>query len=157
MNSDNHSKALQQVIRFYESLTQDSLADVRQRYDERAHFVDPFNDVRGVDAVTAIFAEMFENLESPRFEVLTAFDARAMPDSTEPNQAFLTWNFHFKRAGRTGKPMCIHGSTHLVFGADLRIVSHRDYWDAAGELYEQIPILGAVLRMVRHKISLDGQ
>lgn len=155
MSSGDHSTALKQVIAFYESLTPDSLVSLTERYDENAHFIDPFNDVHGVDSICAIFAEMFENLDSPRFVVLTAFDACSNTRKTEPNQAFLTWDFHFRRKGeKSEKSVRIHGSTHLVFGNDSRIVIHRDYWDAAGQLYEQIPVLGAVLRALRRKLSL---
>jgi hypothetical protein len=34
------------------------------------------------------------------------------------------------------------------------IAIHRDYWDAAQELYEKIPVLGAVLRGLRRKLSI---
>jgi steroid delta-isomerase len=35
---------------------------------------------------------------------------------------------------------------------DGRVVYHRDYWDAAGELYERIPLLGALMRGVRRRL-----
>jgi hypothetical protein len=33
---------------------------------------------------------------------------------------------------------------------------HLDHWDAAAQVYEQIPLLGSVLRVLRRKLSLPG-
>ena len=41
---------------------------------------------------------------------------------------------------------CIRGATHLRFAADGRVSFHRDYWDAAEELYEKLPLLGSLMR-----------
>jgi steroid delta-isomerase len=30
---------------------------------------------------------------------------------------------------------------------------HRDYWDAAEELYEKIPVLGSILRWLKSKLK----
>ena len=49
--------------------------------------------------------------------------------------------------------MSIHGGTLLHFAPDGRVTSHRDYWDAAGELYEKIPLLGALLRRIKRHMA----
>lgn len=41
---------------------------------------------------------------------------------------------------------CIRGATHIRFAADGRVEFHRDYWDAAEELYEKLPVLGTLMR-----------
>ena len=152
MNRTGNSDALNRVIQVYESLTPESLTDLEQLYDADAHFTDPFKDVVGVSEINKIFVDMFESLQAPRFEVLTAFDAQQNND--ELNQAFMTWNFHFHRNSQTAEQAIrVHGSTHLVFGEGSRIVIHRDYWDAAGQLYERMPVLGSILSMLRRKIS----
>jgi hypothetical protein len=32
------------------------------------------------------------------------------------------------------------------------VVDHRDYWDAAEELYETLPLLGTLLRALRSRL-----
>jgi steroid delta-isomerase len=32
-------------------------------------------------------------------------------------------------------------------------LSHRDYWDAAGELYEQLPVIGSLMRWLKRRIA----
>jgi steroid delta-isomerase len=48
---------------------------------------------------------------------------------------------------------CIRGATLLRLGADGRISDHRDYWDAAEELYEKLPLIGALMRWLRRRIT----
>ncbi|MBB5203016.1 ketosteroid isomerase-like protein [Inhella inkyongensis] len=132
---------LRAVVAFYEGLRPEHLLRLGELYTEQAYFRDPFNEVRGLAAVQRIFAHMFEQLEAPRFEVLEAFAAQ--------DQAFLTWDFHFLRGGQAQR---IHGSSHLRFDASGRVAYHRDYWDAAEELWEKLPLLGGLLRALKRRL-----
>jgi steroid delta-isomerase len=39
------------------------------------------------------------------------------------------------------------------FGSDGRVLYHRDYWDAAGELYENLPVIGGLMRWLKQKMA----
>jgi hypothetical protein len=32
------------------------------------------------------------------------------------------------------------------------VADHRDYWDAAEELYEKLPVLGALMRLLKRRL-----
>ncbi len=128
----------------FENLQRDDVARMGQFYGEHAYFRDPFNEVRGLPAVQRIFAHMFETLDAPRFVVRDAFE--------QGDQGFLTWDFEFQRGKHTMK---IHGSSHLRFAPDGRVIYHRDYWDAAEELWEKVPLLGAVLRWLKKRLRAE--
>jgi ketosteroid isomerase-like protein len=131
-------------VKFYETLTPATLARLHSVYADDARFIDPFNDVAGHAAIRRVFAHMFATLDEPRFEVVEAI--------TEGDQCFMLWNFHFRRKGRSEAAL-IHGVSHLRFAADGRVAWHCDYWDPARELYEGLPVLGAVMRWLRHRLS----
>ncbi|SHH25755.1 nuclear transport factor 2 family protein [Massilia sp. CF038] len=134
--------ALKRLVHFFENISPESVrVELPTVYAPQARFKDPFNDVNGHEAISAIFAHMFEQVEQPRFVVTGTV--------LQGQQAFLTWDFLFtmKRFSRT--PQCIKGATHLVFGADGAVTLHRDYWDAAEELYEKLPVLGALMRWLK--------
>jgi ketosteroid isomerase-like protein len=57
------------LIRYFEELTPESLARFPEFYTEDAWFKDPFNEVRGVQAIQRVFAHMFERTVEPRFVV----------------------------------------------------------------------------------------
>jgi len=133
-----HQAGLQNFVRFFETISPDSVAQLSSIYTEEVFFKDPFNEVRGIAAVRAIFAHMFEQVDAPRFVVTTSV--------LQDDQAFLTWDFLFRMKRFAREEQCIRGATHLRFDEDGRVSFHRDYWDAAEELYEKLPLLGAVMR-----------
>jgi hypothetical protein len=104
-------------------------------------FKDPFNEVRGTAAVAGIFEHMFVQVDAPRFVVTGSV--------LQGDQAFLTWDFLFRMKRYSGVEQCIRGATHLRFAADGRANFHRDYWDAAEELYEKLPLLGSFMRWLK--------
>lgn len=68
--------------------------------------------------------------------------------------SMLSWEFRFQPRGwGRGQTQCIRGVSHLKYAADGKIDYHRDYWDAAEELYMKLPLLGAVLRCLRKRLS----
>lgn len=135
------------VVEFYEALTPQSLDSLETVYAEDARFVDPFNDVSGQMAIRRVFEHMFQVLDAPRFQVLSTV--------TEGGDCFLLWNFRFHRKGAL-PAMLVHGSTHVRFSADGRIALHRDYWDPAREVYEAVPLLGALMRWLRRRLAAPG-
>jgi hypothetical protein len=142
----NTLEAVARVVVFFETLSPQSVAAISGIYDSQARFVDPFNDVSGRDAITHIFAHMFVQLDAPRFVVTSQV--------VQGSQCFLTWDFHFrfKRFDKT-TAQTIHGATHLVF-SDRGLVSlHRDYWDAAQELYEKLPVVGSLMRWLKNRAN----
>lgn len=133
---------LQRVIRFYETLAPDSVGQIATIYAPGARFRDPFNDVQGTAGVEAIFHDMFERTREPRFVITGSVQ--------QGDQAFVTWDFTFRTSARA---MRIQGCSHLRFDAQGRVDDHRDYWDAAGELYEQLPLLGTLMRVLKRKLA----
>ena len=137
----------QRVIEFFESLCPASLPRIGQIYRADASFKDPFNAVTGVDAIARVFRHMFETTEDPRFTVLDVIG--------DDGQCFLTWNFHFRSTGWGRRNWVIHGASRIEFDADGRVRRHRDYWDAAEEFYEALPLLGALLRAIKRRLRVD--
>ncbi len=143
MTTDAPVVPIARVVRAYETLRPDSVPALVAHYAPDARFKDPFNEVSGQLAIARIFQHMFEAVDEPRFQVLEAI--------AQGEQAFLTWDFH-SRSRSTGKPLSIHGATHLRFDAQGRITQHRDYWDAAEELYAKQPVLGALMRCLQRRL-----
>ena len=142
----NTQAATQRLIALYEQLSPAHLSALDVYYAPDAHFKDPFNDVRGVPAIAQIFAHMFATLDQPRFTVTQHI--------VQGDQAFLGWEFRFRmRRWRPQVEQCIHGATLVRFDVQGRVMLHRDYWDAAQELYEKLPILGGLMRWLRKSAS----
>lgn len=126
------------LIAQYEALKPAGLDALAALYAEGCRFKDPFNEVQGRAAVRRIFEHMFETVKAPRFVVHDAL--------VEGAQCFLSWDFH---AG----DFVIRGASHLRFDAAGLVAEHRDYWDAAEELYEKLPVIGAVMRLLKRRLK----
>ena len=139
------SPQLEPLLDWYATLTPHSVNRVAQFYAADARFRDPFNDVRGVAAITAVLRHMFEHSENPHFII----DERIVQDA----QAFVTWRFV---CTLRGKEYEIVGGTHFHFNADGLVTLHRDYWDAAEELLQKLPLVGAPIRWLRRRFALPS-
>ena len=138
--------ALDAVVQWFEHLTPVSVQELSKYYAADARFKDPFNDVLGVPAIEAIFVHMFEALIAPRF-VVTGRVAQGA-------QCFLTWEFRFGfRNFHQGREQVILGASHMVFDATGKVQLHRDYWDAAEELYEKLPLVGGLMRWLKRRAN----
>ena len=141
-----HSEALAGAIAFFESISPADLDRIDAIYARDAWFKDPFNEVRGTPGIRRVFAHMFDALDRPRFVVRETVSDGA--------QAFVVWDFEFSfRRGSPRTPQCIRGCSQLRFDEAGRIAYHRDYWDAAEELYEKLPVLGALMRWLRRRAA----
>lgn len=60
---------LDPLIRFYDEFTPESVARFGEFYSADAYFKDPFNEVRGIDAIQRVFGHMFSQVTEPRFVV----------------------------------------------------------------------------------------
>lgn len=138
----DHAQALDNLVDWFQTLTPHTLDQLGRHYAAQARFKDPFNEVQGLTAIQAIFAHMFEQLHEPRFVVRERM--------RQGHRAFLTWDFlfRFKRYDTTTEQV-IHGATYLEIDEQGKVTLHRDYWDAAEELYEKLPVVGGLMRWLK--------
>lgn len=139
-------EAVARVVAFFEQLSPADVAHIGRLYAPAARFKDPFNDVQGVPAIEKIFAHMFTSLEQPRFVVTGQV--------VQGDQCFLTWDFVFAfRNFHQGVQQTVRGASHLVFNGQGLVTLHRDYWDAAEELYEKLPVVGGLMRWLKRRAN----
>jgi steroid delta-isomerase len=130
--------ALDALCEYFERLSADNLDDLDAYYADDAWFKDPFHEVTGVAAIRAILKHTFDKLSGARFRVTRRFSG------ADPH-AVILWEMDFVMP-ITRRFTTIHGATHLSFDAAGRVTHHRDYWDAAEELYARLPVLKWLMR-----------
>jgi hypothetical protein len=47
----------------------------------------------------------------------------------------------------------IAGASHFRFNHEGLVTLHRDYWDAAEELLQKLPVVGAPIRWLRRRFA----
>jgi ketosteroid isomerase-like protein len=143
MQTEDMKERFKEIVQWFEHLSPASLDSLAKVYAADAKFRDPFNDLTGRDRIRSVYQHMFETLNTPRFFVSNVVDNGL--------QAFVVWDFVFTVRGHN---MHIHGCTQLVLDEAGLIMLHRDYWDAAEELYEKLPVMGGLLRWFKRRISI---
>jgi len=144
-NGRHGDPRIARIVRLFESLTPADVARLADFYTPDARFKDPFNEVRGVTQVQRVFTHMFTALDAPRFIVHDII--------VQGDQCFLSWDFVFRFKRYRPDLQTVHGGSHLKFASDGRIELHRDYWDAAEELYEKLPVVGSLMRWLKRRAS----
>lgn len=113
-----------------------SAAALRGIATEDVRFCDPFNDLRGIEHLRRLLTHTRQQLPGARFEVLdTAW--------SDP-RAYLRWRMTARV--RVLGDWRVEGMSEVRFAPDGRVVEHLDYWDAAGQFYGRLPLIGSLLR-----------
>ena len=142
------------LVQLFEHLSPTQLDQLATLYAPEVHFRDPFNDVNGLAAMRHIFADMYEQLIAPRFSVRHV--------AAQGSTLYLAWDFDFgiRVMGRTrqqhieGLSECRWRCHRLPDGRMQWLVhTHWDHWDAATQVYAQLPLVGSLMRWLRRRIS----
>lgn len=147
MNRAGLEPHVKRFVDLFEQLTPQAVARLGEVYAPGVQFKDPFNELTGVAPVQRVFEHMFKTLDNPRFLVREVVG--------DKRQCFLTWDMQFRMRRFNRAPQSIRGASHLVFDANGLVLLHRDYWDAAEELYEKLPYLGGLMRWLKRRVNSD--
>ena len=146
MTSTPIPAAVERLVQFFEQLQPQDLQRLPQIYAPEARFKDPFNEVQGLAEIERIFVHMFEALDSPHFIVTERI--------VQNHRCFLVWDFRFRfKRFDTQNWQTVRGGTHLIFDDAGLVTLHRDYWDAAEELYEKLPLVGGLMRWLKRRAN----
>ncbi|PSJ45789.1 nuclear transport factor 2 family protein [Zobellella endophytica] len=138
------SPALAAFCRLYQGLSPAGLQALREVYAPDVHFCDPAHELRGVSALQAYFEGLFAHVSQCRFDIAQAME--------QDGEAFIRWQMHLVHPRLNGGAgITVPGVSHLRF--DGQVYYHRDYFDLGNLLYEQLPVLGGVIRALKRRLS----
>lgn len=124
---------------FFASLTSDFKDETfYEIFASDVVFEDPFQCVCSVDKIITVFRHMYTTLNHPKFIIKESM--------SHEKSGYIRWEFIYD----TNR---FEGVSHVVFNDEGLVVSHRDFWDAASNVYETIPLLGSLLRLIKYKIK----
>ena len=101
-------------------------------------FIDPFNNIKGLDNFKNIFYHMFDTVEEPKFDIVDY--------AQNKDHIFLKWKMTFYAFKAT---QTIEGMSDITLNKEGKIISHLDYWDSLNGIFIKLPFLGFL-----YKISL---
>ena len=140
------SESLSRFIALYQQLDRQQLHRLPEIYAEQVLFIDPAHRIEGLAALSDYFAALYERLSYCRFEIVSQQQQGA--------QAWLGWVMTFSHPRlAAGQPIRVEGATRLEFDAAGKVMVHRDYFDLGALLYEQLPLLGPLVRLIKGRLG----
>jgi len=133
------------VARFYSELNKDNLSRFEEIYHSSIVFEDAAHRIEGYAALLSYFQNLYQNVDRCQFGIAEQYQCGSA--------GFLTWTMqlqHPRLAG--GNQIDVKGISHLKFD-DGKVVYHRDYFDLGEMLYEQLPLLGSVIRAIKQRLG----
>lgn len=135
----------ERVVEGYQSLSTGDLSLIEPLYADDVYFEDPSHGVQGKVSLMRYFENMFRNMEKCSFKF-----HRTLTTDTE---VFLTWTMilnHKKLAG--GETIRVEGSSFLKT-RNGKIYYHRDYFDMGALVYENLPLIGRIIKSIRVRLG----
>lgn len=166
-------KQLKAYVDAFACMTPDTFkTELSKVFADDVYFQDPFNQVHGKANTLKVFAHMYQTLHQPTFSIShyaispgrtfsTCANHQTLPAGKNVHKdlhqnlefiGLILWDFHFALKTDT-PPMQIQGTSKVTFNAEGLVDSHIDFWDAGSEVYAKVPLLGWMIRKVRHKLS----
>ncbi|WP_116472583.1 nuclear transport factor 2 family protein [Zobellella maritima] len=138
------SPAISAFCALYRQLGADNLHLLSSVYRQDVRFCDPAHELQGIIALSAYFEGLFTQVSHCRFDIEQVME--------QDGEAYVRWQMHFghPRLGG-GSDIAVPGVSHLRF--DQHIYFHRDYFDLGAMLYEQLPLLGGVVRALKRRLA----
>lgn len=119
--------------------------DLASLYAADVYFEDPSHGVQGREALVRYFSTLLENVKHCHFRIHHSI--------SDGGNIFLTWSMHIEHARLIdGDTIRVEGSSFLKT-RNGKIYYHRDYYDMGALLYEHVPLLGRVLRLLKSRVG----
>lgn len=141
---------LSNFVEVYQKLSTDNLNLLEDIYHKNITFIDPIHQIQGFENVYQYFESLYQNLSSCEF-IITDVIAGA---TAETEQAAIYWQMTYQHHKfNQGKPVTVLGNSHIKGQGD-KVIYHRDFLDLGVMIYEQLPILGKVIKWIKNKAAL---
>ncbi len=136
---------VQRIIDTYQTLGPNNLTAVRSLYTSDVFFEDPAHGFQGIDALMAYFQSLFADVDRCEFRFHQQFAA--------DSDIFLSWTMllEHKRL-KAGETVRVEGASHMK-AREGKVYYHRDYFDLGAMVYENLPVLGRIVSLVRKRLG----
>jgi ketosteroid isomerase-like protein len=133
-------------VALYQQLDKGQMHRLAQVYADDVLFLDPAHRIQGLAALEAYFTQLYAGLESCTFEIERSQQQGA--------SAWLGWTMTLRhpRLARGG-PVSVRGATLLEFNDAGKVCLHHDYFDMGAMLYEQLPLIGSLIRIIKGRLG----
>jgi ketosteroid isomerase-like protein len=131
----------------FQKLDKNSMHLVDEFYHEDIEFHDPVGTVKGRRKMKAYYENMYQNAKSVEFDFTNFVESGDM--------IVGVWKMTLvtdKLNG--GGPIVVDGNSVIRF-KDGKAIYHRDYFDMGAFIYENIPVLGFLVKKIKERFKVN--
>jgi hypothetical protein len=136
---------LSNFVNVYQTLSTDNLELLSIIYHQDITFIDPIHELKGFDNLYSYFKNLYENLSSCEFVINNIIE--------QDNQAAIYWTMSYQHPKlNKGNVVTVMGNSNIK-GFEDKVIYHRDYLDLGSMLYEQLPVFGKLIKIIKKKAA----
>ena len=136
---------LSNFVLVYQQLSKDNLKLLHTIYHENVTFTDPLHTVEGFDNLYQYFQNLYHNLSACNFVIEEVI--------WQDSQASLFWTMTYQHPKLNKGNMVSVSGTSQIKGEGDKVIYHRDFLDLGSMLYEQLPVLGKLIKWIKTKAA----
>ncbi|MFT6087163.1 MAG: hypothetical protein ACJAWT_001197 [Glaciecola sp.] len=142
---------------FYTDLASMKIEELAGLYSNDVTFIDPIAAHTGITAVEQYFTKLLDNAKHCTFNIYSIEQTISIPSESESTTDWsgylVTWKMSFTSARiNKGQPIHVDGVSQLRIKND-KITYHRDYYDLGQMIYENIPLLGKLIKRIKRTLG----
>lgn len=136
---------LNNFVETYQTLSTTNLSLLAHVYHKEVIFIDPMHHVEGFDNLSQYFRVLYQHLTHCQFDIKHLIYSQ--------NEAAIYWQMSYKHPKLNhGNLVVVEGHSQIK-GHEDKVIFHRDYLDIGAMLYEQLPMLGRLIKWIKARAS----
>lgn len=142
---ENPTGLVDKVLESYGNIKPGNPRSLQGLYTNDVYFEDPAHGIQGITALMDYFDSLFSNVSSCEFKFHSQL--------TDGEDIFLTWTMSFKHKQlQKGQTVRVEGASYLK-SRNGKIYFHRDYFDLGAMVYENVPLLGRLIQVIKKRLG----
>jgi len=138
--------AIENFTQFYQQLNNKDISGLPNVYSHDIEFIDPIATHHGIDEVTFYFSKLFKSTRSCSFVITKT-------QSSGSESFVVEWQMRFVSKKLSKKKQIVVDGVTLLKTRENLVVYHRDYYDMGQLVYENIPILGQLVKKIKEQMK----
>jgi hypothetical protein len=140
----SHPLIISEFKHYYENFDKQSLDKLDTLYADTVEFTDPIHSIQGLVSLKRYFSTMCAGLTECQFEFVD--------EIIDEGRACFKWVMHYRHpALQRNAPLQLVGVSFIAFSD--KIDSHEDLYDMGAMLYENVPVLGGIIRRIKSRVA----
>jgi len=133
---------------FFTKLDKNNLHLIEEFYSKDVNFIDPVGKISSSKDIRKYYEGMYKNVKYIKFDFTDIYE--------KGDTVIAVWNMHLETDKLNGgEPFNVEGNSIIKFNSEGKAAYHRDYFDMGEFIYERIPVIGFIVKKIKHNMEVS--